>query len=63
MDDTTIWSFGPGEDGPNVLINGSKGVQYLEDVKGFVSLFVCFFVSASSCSKDIARHLFTGQPS
>merc|ERR1719240_1550169 len=28
-----IWSFGPNTDGPNLLIDATKGVQYLNEIK------------------------------
>ncbi|QRV99287.1 Elongation factor Tu GTP binding domain [Ceratobasidium sp. AG-Ba] len=28
-----IWCFGPGDDGPNVLVDRTKGVQYLSELK------------------------------
>ncbi len=31
-----IWCFGPDTTGPNILINSTKGVQYLDDIKDHV---------------------------
>jgi elongation factor 2 len=31
-----IWSFGPNTDGPNVLVDVTKGVQYLNEIKDSV---------------------------
>ena len=28
-----IWAFGPDTSGPNFLIDGTKGVQYLNEIK------------------------------
>ncbi|HKZ43041.1 MAG TPA: hypothetical protein VJ044_18925, partial [Candidatus Hodarchaeales archaeon] len=33
----SVWAFGPGEDGPNVLVDATKGVQYLRDVKEYIN--------------------------
>ncbi|MFW9928416.1 MAG: GTP-binding protein, partial [Candidatus Thorarchaeota archaeon] len=31
-----VWGMGPGEDGPNVFVDGTKGVQYLREVKDYI---------------------------
>lgn len=31
-----IWCFGPDNEGPNILVNATKGVQYLNEIKNFV---------------------------
>lgn len=31
-----VWGFAPGEDGPNVFVDRSKGVQYLREIEGYV---------------------------
>lgn len=28
-----IWCFGPDETGPNILVDQTKGVQYLNEIK------------------------------
>lgn len=31
-----IWSFGPNQSGPNMLVDVTKGVQYLNEIKDSV---------------------------
>ncbi|MHA2362320.1 MAG: GTP-binding protein [Candidatus Hodarchaeales archaeon] len=31
-----VWGFGPNEDGPNMFIDKTKGVQYLREVQGYI---------------------------
>lgn len=35
-DASRVWSFGPDECGPNMLIDSTKGVQYLNEIKSSV---------------------------
>ena len=45
-----IWSFGPDTTGPNLLIDGTKGVQYLNEIKdSFVSGF-------QWATKEVRKH-------
>jgi elongation factor 2 len=32
-DSQKIWAFGPNADGPNVLVDTAKGVQFLNEIK------------------------------
>ncbi len=33
---TNVWGFGPGEDGPNIFVNRTKGIQNLSEVRDYI---------------------------
>lgn len=35
-DSRKVWGFAPGDDGPNVFVDKTKGVQYLRDVQEYI---------------------------
>jgi elongation factor 2 len=45
-DTKKLWTFGPDETGPNVLVDQTKGVQYVQEIKD--SMMTSFYVASQS---------------